>query len=113
MLASRERRDINVALTSTVHWFETDVLAEERNYKGLGPFNTVLIERAATRSPTRRVILDIDSSESPVHGAQARSDVTMLKSARVQHSQRRPRPAQRAHATPGDQGGQTRIARWP
>jgi hypothetical protein len=27
MLASRERRDTSVALTSTPHWFETDVLA--------------------------------------------------------------------------------------
>src|SRR5262249_21151839 len=60
-------------LTSTLHWFETDVLAEERNYEGLGRLNTALIEHAATRSPTRRVILDIDSSESPVHGAQEQS----------------------------------------
>jgi Transposase DDE domain group 1 len=30
MLASRERRDTSVALTSTLHWFETAVLAEER-----------------------------------------------------------------------------------
>jgi len=35
MLASRERRETSVALTSTLHWFETDVLAEERNYQGL------------------------------------------------------------------------------
>ena len=68
MLASRERRDTSVALTSTLHWFETDVLAEERNYHGLGRLNTELVQRAATG--TRRVILDIDSSESPVHGAQ-------------------------------------------
>jgi hypothetical protein len=30
MLASRERRETSVALTSTLHWFETDVLTEER-----------------------------------------------------------------------------------
>ncbi len=35
MLASRERRETSVALTSTLHWFETEVLAEERNYQGL------------------------------------------------------------------------------
>jgi Transposase DDE domain group 1 len=73
MLASRERRETSVALTSTLHWFETDVLAEEQNYEGLGHLNTALIEHTATRSPTRRVILDIDSSESPVHGAQEQS----------------------------------------
>src|ERR1700687_3655350 len=73
MLASRERRETSVALTSTLHWFETDVLAEERNYEGLGRLNTALLEHAAMRSPTRRVILDIDSSESPVQGAPERS----------------------------------------
>ena len=40
MLASRERRDTSVALTSTLHWFETDVLTEERNYQGLARLNT-------------------------------------------------------------------------
>jgi hypothetical protein len=35
MLASRERWETSVALTSTLHWFETDVLAEERSYQGL------------------------------------------------------------------------------
>jgi hypothetical protein len=73
MLASRERRETSVALTSTLHWFETDVLAEERNYQGLDRLNTTLIQHAAPRSPTRRVTLDIDSSESPVHGAQEQS----------------------------------------
>jgi DDE family transposase len=71
MLASRERRQTSVALTLTMHWFETDVLAEERNYQGLARLNTELVQRAATR--TRRVILDIDSSESPVHGTQEHS----------------------------------------
>ena len=67
MLASRERRETSVALTSTLHWFETDVLAEERNYQGLAHLNTELLQRAETRSPVPRVTLDIDSSESPVH----------------------------------------------
>jgi hypothetical protein len=73
MLASRERRETSVALTSTLHWFETEVLAGERNYQGLARLNTALIQHAVTRSPASRVTLDIDSSESPVHGAQERS----------------------------------------
>jgi hypothetical protein len=73
MLASRERRETSVALTSTVHWFETEVLAEERNYDGLTRVNADLIQHVAARSPSRRVTLDIDSSESPVHGAQEQS----------------------------------------
>jgi hypothetical protein len=43
MLASRERREASVALTSTLHWFETDVLAAERNYQALVRLNTALI----------------------------------------------------------------------
>jgi len=70
MLASRERRETSVALTSTLHWFETDVLTEEGNYQGLSRLNTELVQREATGPPTRRVTLDIDSSESPVHGTQ-------------------------------------------
>jgi Transposase DDE domain group 1 len=73
MLASRARRDTSIALTSTLHWFETNVLTEERNYQGLARLNTALSQHAATRSPNRRVTLDIDSSESPVHGAQEQS----------------------------------------
>src|SRR5438309_2728202 len=73
MLASRERRETSVALTSTLHWFETDVLAEEQNYHGLTRLNADLIRHAAARSPSRRVTLDIDSSESPVHGTQEQS----------------------------------------
>jgi Transposase DDE domain group 1 len=73
MLASRELRATSVALTSTLHWFETDVLAEERNYHGLTRVNADLIQHVAARSPSRRVTLDIDSSESPVHGTQEQS----------------------------------------
>ena len=74
MLASRERREMSVALTSTLHWFETDVLAEEGNYQGLAHLNAELVQRATTQSSTWRVTLDIDSSESPVHGAQEQSE---------------------------------------
>jgi hypothetical protein len=63
----------SVALTSTLHWFETDVLTDERNYQGLAPLNMALIRHAAARSATQRVTLDIDSSESPVQGAQEQS----------------------------------------
>jgi hypothetical protein len=70
MLASRERRESGIALTSTLHWFETEVLAEERNYQGLMRLNTALVQHDAARPLARRLILDIDRSESPVHGAQ-------------------------------------------
>jgi hypothetical protein len=44
LLAPRERPDTSVALTSTLHWFETDVLAEERNYQRLLRLNANLIQ---------------------------------------------------------------------
>src|SRR5467141_835241 len=65
MLASRERRETSVALTSTLHWFETEVLADERNYEGLGRLNASLVQHDAARPLARRLILDVDSSESP------------------------------------------------
>jgi Transposase DDE domain group 1 len=49
MLASRERRETSIALTSTLHWFETQVLAEERNYQGLARLNTDLVQHDAAR----------------------------------------------------------------
>ena len=73
MLASRERRETSVALTSTLQWFETEALAQERNYRGLLRLNTDLVQHEGTRPSIRRVTLHIDSSESPVHGAQAQS----------------------------------------
>ena len=70
MLAARERRETGVAITSTLHWFETEVLTEEDNYQGLARLNTDVVQGEAM---ARCVILDIDSSESPVHGAQEQS----------------------------------------
>src|SRR5262249_15668549 len=70
MLASRKRRETSVALTATLHWFETDVLADGRNHQGLSRLHTDLVQPEATWSLSQRVTLDIDSSESPVHGAQ-------------------------------------------
>jgi len=48
MLASRERRETSVALTSPLHWFETEVFADEQNYQGLARLNAELVQREAT-----------------------------------------------------------------
>jgi len=77
----RGARESSVALTSTLHWFETDVLAEERNYQGLAQVNADLVQHAAARSLSRRVVLDIDSSK-------ARS--TARRAVRLQRSFRSP-----------------------
>ena len=50
--------------------FETETLTEEKNLKGLARMNSQWVEGAMVHTPHRRVILDMDSSESPVHGQQ-------------------------------------------
>src|SRR3982074_3762610 len=50
MLASGQRRETSGARPSTLHWFETDALTEERNYQGLARLNTALIQHASARS---------------------------------------------------------------
>ena len=50
--------------------FETEILTEEKNLKGLAQMNSQWVEGAMVHTPHRRVILDMDSSESPVHGQQ-------------------------------------------
>ena len=49
------------------------MLTDDRNLQGVSRLNTELLRHEAPRPLTRRVTLDIDSSESPVHGAQEES----------------------------------------
>ena len=55
---------------STMSRFETEVLTQDGNVEGLGRVNATWVDRAMTHTAHRRVILDMDSSESPVHGEQ-------------------------------------------
>ena len=50
--------------------FETEVLTEEENLDGLARLNVEWVDRAMALTSHQRVILDMDSSESPVHGQQ-------------------------------------------
>jgi hypothetical protein len=59
----------SAALTSTLHWFETELLTREENLVGLMAVNRELIGQAETFGRADRIVLDMDSSESPVHGA--------------------------------------------
>jgi hypothetical protein len=62
--------DHNAASASEMGRFETETLTEEKNLKGLAQMNSQWVEGAMVHTPHRRVILDMDSSESPVHGQQ-------------------------------------------
>ena len=58
------------ASTNTMSRFETEVLTRDGNVEGLGRVNAKWVDRAMTHTAHRRVILDMDSSESQVHGEQ-------------------------------------------
>jgi len=60
----------NAASANTVGRFETEILPQKKNLEGLSEINGSRIERAMERTSHRRIILDMDSSESPVHGDQ-------------------------------------------
>ena len=70
LIGSPKRWDRSTALTSTLHWFETDLLALEENLVGLMAVNRDLLGQAETWDRSDRTVLDMDSSESPVHGQQ-------------------------------------------
>ena len=65
-----KRWDRGAALTSTLHWFETELLTHEENLVGLRAVNRELLAQAEMATRADRIVLDMDSSESPVHGAQ-------------------------------------------
>ncbi len=62
--------DRRAASTNTLSRFETETLTQESNLKGLALLNTQWVEGAMAHTAHQRVILDMDSSESPVHGQQ-------------------------------------------
>src|SRR5574337_484545 len=73
LMGSKKVWERGVALTSTLHWFETDLLAREENLTGLVRLNRELVARAEGVGSSQRVVLDMDSSESPVYGEQEQS----------------------------------------
>ena len=58
------------ASSGTVSRFETDILTQEQNIDALATLNSGWVSKAVSLSKAKKVILDIDSSESPVHGNQ-------------------------------------------
>jgi len=60
----------NAASINTIGRFETEILTLKKNIEGLSEINGSWIEKAIERTPHSRIILDMDSSESPVHGEQ-------------------------------------------
>ena len=70
LIGSSKIWDRGTALTSTLHWFETELLTREENLLGLMAVNREVLAQAGMPTRAGRIVLDMDSSESPVHGAQ-------------------------------------------
>lgn len=62
--------EANAASSQTVSRFETETLATEENVGALSSINHAWVSRAMRSTKGKKVILDMDSSESPVHGGQ-------------------------------------------
>ena len=62
--------DRPAASASAMSRFETEVLTQDSNVEGLGRVNAKWVDGVMSRTPHRRVILDMDSSGSRVHGEQ-------------------------------------------
>ena len=61
---------LHAASTSQMGRFETDLLGDEKNIEGLMRLSGRWIDRVNRKHPAKKLILDMDSSESPVHGEQ-------------------------------------------
>jgi Transposase DDE domain group 1 len=73
LIGSRKIWERGAALTSRLQSFETEVLTQEENLIGLAALNRELIARAEAIASSRRVVLDMDSTEIPVYGEQEQS----------------------------------------
>lgn len=58
------------ASSQTISRFETEILASEENLEALSLINHTWASKAVHATKTKKIILDMDSSESPVHGNQ-------------------------------------------
>jgi hypothetical protein len=73
LIGSEKVWDRGAALTSRLQTFETEMLAEEENFAGLGRLNRALVGRAEAMDSDYRTILDMDSTQVAVYGEQEQS----------------------------------------
>jgi hypothetical protein len=73
LIGSEKIWDRGAALTSRLQTFETEILAQDENFTGLGRLNRALIGKAEAMDSACRATLDMDSTEIPVYGEQPRS----------------------------------------
>ena len=73
LISSERVWDRGAALTSRLQSFETEILAEGANFAGLARLNRELVGKVEGISSQSRTVLDMDSTEIPVYGAQEQS----------------------------------------
>ncbi len=73
LIGSEKIWDRGAALTSRLHWFETEVLSQDENLEGLNRINQELLAKVEAIDSPQRVVLDMDSTEIPVYGEQEQS----------------------------------------
>ena len=66
LISSQRIWERGAALTSSLHSFETEALASEENFAGLGKLNRELLARAEATEASKRVVLDLDSTRDIV-----------------------------------------------
>jgi hypothetical protein len=70
LVVGRRASEKRAAARNTLGRFETQMLTTGKNQQGLASLNRAWVSTAMAHTPTKRLILDLDSSESPVHGKQ-------------------------------------------
>ena len=73
LIGSKKIWDRGAALPSRLHWFDTEVLPEDRNLNGLCSMNRNMIAKVEGMAWSWRAVLDMDSTEIPVYGEQEQS----------------------------------------
>tara|TARA_B100002003_G_C14104531_1_gene531277 strand:- start:251 stop:1582 length:1332 start_codon:yes stop_codon:yes gene_type:complete len=69
-ITGKKDKNKHAASANTMGRFETEILTQQENLASLSAINSKWVQRAMNKTPHRRIILDLDSSESPVHGEQ-------------------------------------------
>ena len=69
-IVTGKKPEKKAASTNTMGRFETEMLTTEDNLASLEELNRQWVQKAMGRTAEKRIILDMDSSESPVHGEQ-------------------------------------------
>jgi len=73
MVVAKDNADRPAASSSALHRFETKMLTSEHNLAALDTINRRWVAKAMSHTATDRIVLDMDSSESPAYGNQEKA----------------------------------------